>query len=102
MRNKLLNSTVLTLSALAAAVLIASPALAGNSAGDVSARTGYRKIQQPEAWGTTIMERNTKGTGTKSVLFPHWAHRDKYTCSVCHTDLGFSINAGGTDISRRT
>ena len=100
MRNKSYNSTILKLSAIALSIFMAGPALAGNSAGDVNEKTGYRKIKPPEAWGTTIMERNTKGTDTKSVLFPHWAHRDKYTCSVCHTEIGFSINAGGTDIKQ--
>lgn len=85
---------------MALSILLAAPAVAGNSAGDVNAKTGYRKIKPPEAWGTTVIERNTKSTDTKSVLFPHWAHRDKYTCSVCHTEIGFSMNAGGTDIKQ--
>lgn len=100
MRNKVCRKAALTLSAIALGIFMAGPALAGNSAGDVNAKTGYRKIKPPEAWGTTIIERNTKGTETKSVLFPHWAHRDKYTCSACHTEIGFSMNAGGTDIKQ--
>ncbi|MFQ5735606.1 MAG: c(7)-type cytochrome triheme domain-containing protein [Thermodesulfobacteriota bacterium] len=68
---------------------------------DINARSQYRKIKPPGAWGTLTMERNTKGSGeVKPVEFPHWAHRTKYTCKVCHTDLGFSINSGGTDIKQ--
>jgi len=99
-RNKIYKKTVLALSAMAFCVLTAPAALAGNSAGDVNASTEYRKIKPPEAWGTTIMERNTRGTETKGVLFPHWAHRNRYTCSVCHTDLGFAMKAGGTNIKQ--
>ncbi len=101
MRNKSFIPAILAVSAMAAALLIPGISFAGNSSGDVNARTDYRKIKPPQAWGTVMMERNTKGSDkVRPVLFPHWAHRTKYTCKVCHTDLGFSINAGGTDIKQ--
>lgn len=87
------------LAALGAGVLISyGSALAQ---GDVTAETGYRRIVQPGAYGTIIMERNTKGnTSVAPVLFPHWAHRTKYACSVCHATLGFPMKAGESDIKQ--
>ena len=42
----------------------------------------------------------------RPVIFPHWIHRIKYTCKVCHagsidgfTGLGISLKAGGNDIT---
>ena len=32
------------------------------------------------------------------VVFNHWIHRAKYTCRLCHVDLGFSMKAGATGI----
>jgi c(7)-type cytochrome triheme protein len=32
------------------------------------------------------------------VAFDHWLHRAKYTCRVCHVDVGFAMTAGATDI----
>ena len=32
--------------------------------------------------------------GVKPVVFPHWVHREKYTCKVCHTELGYALKAG--------
>lgn len=61
----------------------------------------YRHLIEPGDWGTVVMKRNIKPTDKVSaVVFPHWAHRAKYTCKVCHTDLGFAIKAGGTDIKQ--
>ncbi len=34
------------------------------------------------------------------ATFPHWAHRIRYKCNVCHLELGFSLFTGGTLITR--
>lgn len=69
--------------------------------GDVVADTDFRKIKNPNAHGTTLIDRNSRDSKTvKPVLFPHWAHRSKYNCKVCHTDLGFALKSGGTDIKQ--
>ena len=33
------------------------------------------------------------------VVFPHWFHRIRYRCKVCHADLGFKFKAGGNEIN---
>jgi c(7)-type cytochrome triheme protein len=32
------------------------------------------------------------------VVFDHWVHRSRFTCRVCHVDVGFGMKAGSTDI----
>jgi len=69
--------------------------------GDVTAETGFQKLKPAEDYGTVVIERNTKNIKTVNpVVFPHWAHRKGYTCKVCHTDLGFTMKAGATDIKQ--
>ena len=34
----------------------------------------------------------------KKVVFPHWFHRVRFTCKVCHSDIGFTMQAGADDI----
>lgn len=35
----------------------------------------------------------------RPVVFPHWFHRIRFRCKVCHGDLGFQFKAGGNDIN---
>ena len=36
------------------------------------------------------------------VVFEHWLHRSKFTCRVCHVDIGFAMVANGTGIDAKT
>ncbi len=33
------------------------------------------------------------------VIFPHWFHRIRFQCRVCHVELGFKMRAGGNGIT---
>jgi c(7)-type cytochrome triheme protein len=37
--------------------------------------------------------------GMRPVVFPHWFHRIRFRCKVCHGDLGFKFEAGGNGIN---
>jgi c(7)-type cytochrome triheme protein len=37
--------------------------------------------------------------GMRPVVFPHWFHRVRFRCKVCHGDLGFQFKAGGNQIN---
>lgn len=37
--------------------------------------------------------------GMRPVVFPHWFHRIRFRCKVCHADLGFQFKAGGNEIN---
>ncbi|HXE95664.1 MAG TPA: c(7)-type cytochrome triheme domain-containing protein [Dongiaceae bacterium] len=51
-------------------------------------------------YGTLEMRRKTKKAGMPAVVFSHWSHRARYTCRVCHQELGFSIRSGDTGVTR--
>jgi c(7)-type cytochrome triheme protein len=33
------------------------------------------------------------------VVYPHWFHRIRFQCSVCHVDIGFKTKAGASGIT---
>jgi len=51
-------------------------------------------------YGIVTMRRRAAKAGMAPVVFAHWSHRSRYTCRVCHLDLGFSMHAGDTGITR--
>jgi len=62
--------------------------------------TDLRKPKNPDTYGNVVISRNTRESGVmKPVVFPHWVHRAKFACKVCHTDIGFALKSGGTDIT---
>ena len=41
----------------------------------------------------------SEAEGVAPVIYPHWFHRIRFQCSVCHVDLGFKTGAGTTGIT---
>lgn len=50
-------------------------------------------------YGDVILNRNAEENGMRPVIFPHWFHRIRFRCRVCHTELGFNMRAGSNDIT---
>ena len=50
-------------------------------------------------YGDVVMNRHSDAAGVAPVVFPHWFHRIRFRCKVCHGDLGFATKAGGDDVS---
>jgi c(7)-type cytochrome triheme protein len=50
-------------------------------------------------YGDVVMNSYSDKSGMRPVVFPHWFHRIRYRCKVCHADLGFKFKAGGNDIN---
>lgn len=46
-----------------------------------------------------VINTRAEEEGVAPVIYPHWFHRIRYQCSVCHVDLGFRMSAGGNGIS---
>lgn len=46
-----------------------------------------------------ILNTNSEAEGVAPVIFPHWFHRIRFQCSVCHVDLGFKTKAGSNYIT---
>ena len=50
-------------------------------------------------FGDVVINNFSEDAGMPPVVFPHWFHRVRFRCKVCHSDLGFEFKAGGNDIN---
>lgn len=49
-------------------------------------------------YGDVIMNNKSDAAGIRPVVFPHWFHRIRFACKVCHSDLGIKFKAGSNKI----
>jgi c(7)-type cytochrome triheme protein len=63
----------------------------------VLALAGPRPAQAE--YGDVVINNFSDGAGMRPVVFPHWFHRVRFRCKVCHADLGFEFKAGGNQIN---
>ena len=49
-------------------------------------------------YGDVVINNYSDDAGMRPVIFPHWFHRIRFRCKVCHADLGFEFKAGGNKI----
>ena len=83
-------------------VAIAAGAVAGTMVWSlaVGQTFGVRKRRpKPAEYGTVVLDNGSTAAGEAPVAFPHWVHRARYTCRVCHVDVGFAMVAGETGIT---
>ena len=50
-------------------------------------------------YADVVINNYSDSAGMRPVVFPHWFHRIRFRCKVCHADLGFKFKAGGNDIN---
>ena len=50
-------------------------------------------------YGDVVLNRYADKAGVRPVVFPHWFHRLRFTCNVCHNENGFKMRAGSNDIT---
>jgi c(7)-type cytochrome triheme protein len=50
-------------------------------------------------YGDVIFNRRSEKEGVRPVIFPHWFHRIRFRCKVCHYEFGFKMRAGANDVS---
>lgn len=64
----------------------------------VSAQTfGTKKREpKPNEYGNVVINNYSEKARLAPVEFSHWLHRAKYTCRLCHVDLGFAMETGQT------
>lgn len=56
---------------------------------------------EPSDYGKVILD-NYSATGPGRVVFDHWLHRSKFTCRLCHVDIGFAMQAKATGVTAST
>jgi len=61
---------------------------------------GLADVQLAHAeYGDVVINNYSDGAGMRPAVFPHWFHRIRFRCKVCHADLGFKFKAGGNEIN---
>ena len=50
-------------------------------------------------YGDVVINNYSDEADMRPVVFPHWFHRVRFRCKVCHADLGFKFEAGGNEIN---
>lgn len=49
-------------------------------------------------YGDIVMNREAEKAEMPPVIFPHWFHRIRFKCRVCHDDI-FVMKAGANDVT---
>jgi len=49
--------------------------------------------------GDVVLNKRAEANGMRPVIFPHWFHRIRFRCKVCHTELGFQMRAGSNEVT---
>jgi c(7)-type cytochrome triheme protein len=49
-------------------------------------------------YADVVLNRRAEKEGVRPVVFPHWFHRMRFRCKVCHSELGFQMRAGSNDV----
>jgi c(7)-type cytochrome triheme protein len=57
-----------------------------------------KRAPKPDEYGNVVINNYSEKARIAPVVFSHWLHRAKYTCRLCHVDLGFAMEAGETFI----
>lgn len=50
-------------------------------------------------YADVILNKRAESEGVRPVLFPHWFHRIRFRCVVCHGELGFEMRAGANQVT---
>ena len=50
-------------------------------------------------YGDIVLNERAEANDMSPVIFPHWFHRIRFQCRVCHLELGFRMRAGANQIS---
>ncbi len=49
-------------------------------------------------YADVVINRYSDAADVRPVIYPHWFHRIRFRCKVCHSELGFKMRAGANDI----
>jgi c(7)-type cytochrome triheme protein len=57
-----------------------------------------QRRSKPHEYGNVLIDKYSLKKQVPPVVFKHWLHRAKYTCRLCHVDIGFGMKAKSTEI----
>ncbi|MFZ5876751.1 MAG: c(7)-type cytochrome triheme domain-containing protein [Nitrospirota bacterium] len=55
-------------------------------------------VEARAEYGDIVMNREAERAEMPPVIFPHWFHRIRFKCKVCHDDI-FVMKAGANDVT---
>jgi c(7)-type cytochrome triheme protein len=84
---------VVIVAMLCGLLMLATPALA---------QQVFLNEAPPEQDLGNVMLNQHATADTGPVLFEHWLHRSKFTCRLCHVDLGFTMRTNATGVDAAT
>ena len=50
-------------------------------------------------YADVVLNNHSESENMRPVIFPHWFHRIRYKCKVCHGELGFKMRVGSNHVS---
>ncbi len=50
-------------------------------------------------YADVVLNKYADDAGMNPVIFPHWFHRIRFRCKVCHAELGFEMRAGANKVT---
>ena len=50
-------------------------------------------------YADVVLNNSSEAAGVRPVIYPHWFHRMRFRCKVCHGELGFVMRAGANKIN---
>ncbi len=57
-----------------------------------------KRRPRPQEYGRVVIANHSEKAGLAPVVFEHWVHRARFTCRLCHVDVGFAMKAGETNV----
>ena len=55
--------------------------------------------QATAEYADVVLNRNSEKEGVRPVIYPHWFHRIRFQCRVCHSEIGFEMRVGANKIT---
>lgn len=49
-------------------------------------------------YGDVVLNKRAGKEEMRPVIFPHWFHRIRFRCKVCHSELGFEMSVGANNV----
>lgn len=50
-------------------------------------------------YADVVLNKHSDSEGVRPVIFPHWFHRIRFQCRVCHQELGFEMRVGANQVT---
>ncbi|MBF0610688.1 MAG: hypothetical protein HQL55_06125 [Magnetococcales bacterium] len=50
-------------------------------------------------YADVVLNKRAELAGMRPVIYPHWFHRIRFRCKVCHKELGFNMRVGSNDVT---